>query len=78
MGRGDLPDMYARARGRAAPECECGHIRQITTAHVTYTSGHYLVMGDISILYRYRSNSSSIENIDIFRFYLIFRYDMLT
>ena len=36
MGRGDLPDMYARARGRAAPEGECGHIRQITTAHVTY------------------------------------------
>ena len=36
MGRSDLPDMYARARGRAAPECECGHIRQITTAHVTY------------------------------------------
>ena len=36
MGRSDLPDMYARARGRAAPEGECGHIRQITTAHVTY------------------------------------------
>ena len=30
MGKSDLPDMYA------APECECGHIRQITTAHVTY------------------------------------------
>ena len=36
MGRSDLPDMYARARGRAAPEGERGHIRQITTAHVTY------------------------------------------
>ena len=36
MGKSDLPDMYARARGRAAPEGECGHIRQITTAHVTY------------------------------------------
>ena len=35
-------------------------------------------MGDISILYRYRSNSSGIENIDILRVYLIFRYDMLT
>ena len=35
MGRSDLPGMYARARGRAAPEGECGHIRQITTAHVT-------------------------------------------
>ena len=37
MGRGDLPDMYARARGRAAPGGECGHIRQITTAHVTFS-----------------------------------------
>ena len=36
MGRRDLPDMYARARRRAAPEGECGHIRQIPTAHVTY------------------------------------------
>ena len=36
MGRRDLPDMYARARGRAAPEGECRHIRQIPTAHVTY------------------------------------------
>ena len=35
----DLPDMYARVRGHAAPEGDCGHIRQITTAHVTYTSG---------------------------------------
>ena len=34
MGRSDLPDMYTQARGRAVPEC--GHIRQITTAHVTY------------------------------------------
>ena len=32
----DLPDMYARARGRAAPEGSCVHIRQITPAHVTY------------------------------------------
>ena len=36
MGKSNLPDMYARARGRAAPEGECGHIRQIMTAHVTY------------------------------------------
>ena len=36
MSRSDLPDMYTRARGRAAPSGECGHIRQITTAHVTY------------------------------------------
>ena len=36
MGRSDFPDMYARARGRTAPEGECRHIRQITTAHVTY------------------------------------------
>ena len=34
LGRSDLPDMYAR--GRAAPKCECRHIRKITTAHVTY------------------------------------------
>ena len=33
-----------------------------------------LVMGDVSILYRYCSNSSGIENIDIFNIYLIFRY----
>ena len=39
MGRGDLPKMYARARGCAAPEGECGHIRQITTAHVTVSLG---------------------------------------
>ena len=26
IGRSDLPDMYARAQGRAAPEGECGHI----------------------------------------------------
>ena len=36
MGRSDLPDMYAQVRGCAALEGECGHIRQITTAHVTY------------------------------------------
>ena len=30
MGRRDLPDMNTRARG------ECGLIRQILTAHVTY------------------------------------------
>ena len=36
MGKSDLPDMYAWARGCAAPEGECGHIRQITTTHVTY------------------------------------------
>ena len=36
MGRSDLPDMYAQARGRAAPEGECGHIRQITAVHVSY------------------------------------------
>ena len=34
MGRSDLPDMYTR--GHTAPEGECGHIRQITTTHVTY------------------------------------------
>ena len=28
MGRGDLPDMYARVRGCAAPEGGCRHIRQ--------------------------------------------------
>ena len=33
MGRSDLPDMYARAQGRAASKGEC---RQIMTAHVTY------------------------------------------
>ena len=38
MGRSDLPDMYARAREHAAPEGESGHIRQITTAHVTYVT----------------------------------------
>ena len=32
----DLPDMYARTQGRAAPKGECGHIRLIMTAHVTY------------------------------------------
>ena len=36
MGWRDLPDMYARAIGRAAPEGECRHIRQIPTTHVTY------------------------------------------
>ena len=35
MGRGDLPDMYAQAQGRVVPEGDCGHIRQITTDHVT-------------------------------------------
>ena len=38
MDRGDLPDMYTQAQGRAVPEGECGHIRQIMTAHVTYVS----------------------------------------
>ena len=36
MGKSDLPDMYARAQGRTVPKGECGHISQITTAHVTY------------------------------------------
>ena len=36
MGKRDLPDMYARAQGRAAPKGECGHIRQIPAAHVIY------------------------------------------
>ena len=36
MGRSNLPDMYTQARGHAAPENGCGHIRQITTAYVTY------------------------------------------
>ena len=31
-----MPDMYAQAQGHPAPEGECGHIRQIMTAHVTY------------------------------------------
>ena len=36
MGRRDLPDIYARVRGCCGPEGECGHIRQIPAAHVTY------------------------------------------
>ena len=36
MGKGDLPDMYAQAQECAVPEGECLHIKQITTAHVTY------------------------------------------
>ena len=36
MGWRDLPDMYAQARGYAAPEGGCVHIRQIPTTHVTY------------------------------------------
>ena len=36
MGRSNLPNMYTRALGRAAPEGECGHIRQIMAAYVTY------------------------------------------
>ena len=34
--RSDLPDMYTRAQGRAALKDDWGHIRQITTADVTY------------------------------------------
>ena len=41
MGRSDLPDMYARALGRAVPKSECRHIRQITTAYVTYVMQHF-------------------------------------
>ena len=52
MGKSDLPDMYAQARGRAAPEGECGHIRQITTAHVTYVMQHFWHMKNRSALYR--------------------------
>ena len=37
MGRRNLPDMYVQARAYTAPEVECRHIRQILTAHVTYT-----------------------------------------
>ena len=36
MARSDLPDMYTQARECAALEGECGHIRQIMTAYVTY------------------------------------------
>ena len=36
MGTRDLPDMFKLVFGRAALECSCVHIRQITTAHVTY------------------------------------------
>ena len=39
MGRGDLPDMYTWAQGGGcSAQGECGHIRQITTAHVTYVT----------------------------------------
>ena len=48
MGEGDLPDMYARARGRAASEGGCGHIRQITTAHITYVM--YKTSGILNLL----------------------------
>jgi len=34
MGMSDLPEIYARARGCAAPECKCVHFRQIKSAHV--------------------------------------------
>ena len=33
-GKSPLPDIYARARGRAAPEGECVYIRQSTSACV--------------------------------------------
>ena len=35
-GKSALPDIYARARGRAAPEGECVYIRQSTSACVIY------------------------------------------
>ena len=49
-------------------------------AEKSQSCGKYnsLVMGDISILYRISVRFSNIENIDIFCFNLIFRYDMLT
>jgi len=34
MGTFDLPEIYAQARRRAAPECPYGYFRQITRAHV--------------------------------------------
>ena len=34
MGTSDLPEIYARARGPAGPECKCVYFRQIKSAHV--------------------------------------------
>ena len=41
MVRRDLPDIYARARGRAAPKGECVYIRQIPTDHVISIILHF-------------------------------------
>jgi len=40
MGTSDLPEIYARARGRAAPECKCVYFRQIKSAHVITNISH--------------------------------------
>ena len=41
MVRRDLPDIYARALGRTAPEGECVYIRQILTDHVISIILHF-------------------------------------
>ena len=61
MGGGDFPDMYAWARERAAPEGECGHIRQITPAHVT-CNGCNMAMRDLPDMY---ARSPRAEGIHI-------------
>ena len=40
-GKSALPDIYARARGRAAPEGECVYIRQSTSACVITNMLHF-------------------------------------
>ena len=52
MGRSDLPDMYALALGHCVPSGLCGHIRQITSAHVTYVMQHFRHTKNRSALYR--------------------------
>ena len=68
MVRRDLPDIYARARGRegscvyiGAPEGSCVYIRQIPPDHViTFT---YLIVGHMKLGYRLLEAISSDVHI---------------
>jgi len=42
MGLSDLPEIYARARGRAVPECKCVYFRHFESAHVITNISHCL------------------------------------
>ena len=36
-----MPDVYARAQWHTVPESECGYIKQIPAAHVTYVNVYH-------------------------------------